>query len=143
MSGNPFRVSTASGVGFGMFAPAAAPDPSQSEWVTNFQQTMKEIQEKGFQAYAKDINDKKLAEMRQEIRKNMGLSEDDLQKMSPQAQASIERMISEEIRERLAANAQLNGKDQKDKNDGTAGVDGLDARDTRRHRSAEVAAATS
>jgi len=108
---NPFGVSGVSGGisggGFDMFAPEAVANPNQPAWVTSFQDTLKEIHEKGFLAYAKDLNEAKLEELRKKILDKMGLSEDDLDKMSAQQRSAIEKMISEEIRERLAAQTEM------------------------------------
>lgn len=121
MSTNVFGASGVSGAGFGAFAPEPAADPNQPEWMKSFQDTLNEIKDKGFRAYAKDLNDKKLAELRAKILEKMGLSESDLQKMSPEGRASIEKMIAEEIRQRLAAETELRGKGKKDS---AQGIDG-------------------
>jgi hypothetical protein len=105
-----FGATGVSGAGFGIFGPEPAPDPNQPAWMTSFQDTLKEIQEKGFQAYAKEINDEKLAEMRKKILDEMGISEEDLAKMSAEQRNTIEKMIAEEIRERLAAQAEMKAK---------------------------------
>ena len=127
---NVFGVNGVPGAGFGMFAPEAAPDPNQPAWMTSFQETLREIQEKGFQAYAKEINDEKLAELRKKILDQMGLSEEDLAKMSGEQRNMIEKLIAEEIRERLAAQAEMKakGKDGEENGidaNGAVGPDGV------------------
>jgi hypothetical protein len=117
---NVFGATGVSGAGFGIFGPEPAPDPNQPAWMTSFQDTLKEIQEKGFQAYAKEINDEKLAEMRKKILDEMGISEEDLAKMSADQRGMIEKMIAEQIREQLVAQAEMRAK-------GKAGESSLDA----------------
>lgn len=73
-----------------------------------------EIREKGFANYAKEVQDKKLEELRKKILGEMGLSEEDLAKMDGDKRAAVEKMVAEEMRKRLAA---LNS-------DNTDGVDG-------------------
>ena len=125
MSSSVFGATGVSGIGFGAFAPEAAPDPNQPAWMTSFQDTMKQIEEKGFQAYAKDMNEEKLAELRKKILEKMGLSEDDLAKMSADQRNMIEKMIAEEIRERLAAQAEMKAKG---KDGAENGIDAADAK---------------
>ena len=137
---NVFGATGVSGAGFGVFGPEPAVDPSQPEWMTSFQDTLKEIHEKGFQAYAKEMNDEKLAELRKKILEQMGLSEEGLAKMSADQRNMIERMIAEEIRERLAAQQEMKakGKDGEENGidaNGAVGADGLSPAD----RAAKIA----
>lgn len=76
-------------------------------WKSAFRQTLEEIREKGFGAYAEEINEKKLEELREKILAAMGLSEDDLENMSPEQRGKIEKMIALEIQNRLAAEGAL------------------------------------
>lgn len=72
-------------------------------WKSAFRQTLEEIRDKGFRAYAEEINEKKLEELREKILAAMGLSEDDLENMSSEQRGKIEKMIALEIQKRLAA----------------------------------------
>ena len=65
------------------------------------------IDEIGFRAYAEEIKKEKLEQMRKEILGTMGLSEEDLKKMSPEQRDVIEKMIAEEIRRRLGAESKM------------------------------------
>ncbi len=78
-------------------------------WKSAFRQTLDEIRDKGFGAYAEEINEKKLEELRRKILAAMGLSEDDLEKMSPEQRGQIEKMIAVEIQQRLSAEDALDG----------------------------------
>ncbi len=111
---------------------AALPDVQQGKsgkpeldkepaWKSEFRQTLNEIKDKGFSAYAEEINEKKLEEMRQKILASMGLGEGDLEKMTPEQRDRIEKMIALEIQEHLAAEDALEG----DKKGLNASADGL------------------
>lgn len=67
-----------------------------------------EIREKGFQAFLKELEQKKMEDLRKKILGSMGLSEEDLQKMPAEQRAQIEKMVSQEIVKRMLANAQMN-----------------------------------
>ena len=67
----------------------------------------------GFAAYAKDIQDKKIEELRKKILAEMGLSEEDLAKMSAEQRANIEKIVNQEVQKRLEA---LNAKNPNDPN---------------------------
>ncbi len=67
------------------------------------EQLMAEIREKGFLAYAEDIEKKKLEELRKKILESMGLTEDALAKMPVDQRAAIEKAIALEIQRRLEA----------------------------------------
>ena len=142
---NVFGATGVSGAGFAAFGPEPAADPNQPEWMTSFQDTLKQIHEKGFQAYAKEINDEKLAEMRKKILDSMGISEEDLAKMSAEQRNMIEKMIAEEIRERLAAQAEMKakGKDGEENGidaNGALGPDGMTPADRAALTATEAAA---
>lgn len=111
---------------------AAMPDVSSAKsgkpemdkepgWKSEFRQTLEEIRDKGFGAYAEEINEKKLEELREKILASMGLSEGDLENMSPEQRNQIEKMIAQEIEKRLAAEDALDG----DKTGTNAAADGL------------------
>ena len=69
-----------------------------------------EIREKGFSVFLEEMQEKKREELREKILRSMGFSEDDLQKMPVEQRAQIEKMINQEIIERMVANAEMNGK---------------------------------
>jgi len=66
----------------------------------------------GFRAYAEEVKKEKMEELRRDILREMGLSEEDLAKMPPEQRDAIEKMIAQEIARRLAA---LNEADDKPK----------------------------
>jgi hypothetical protein len=68
---------------------------------------MDAIKKKGILKYAVDIRKEK---MREELLRQLGLTEEDLAAMSPERRAKIEEMINEEIQKRLAAESELNQK---------------------------------
>jgi pyrroline-5-carboxylate reductase len=73
------------------------------------------IKEKGFATYVKELEEEKIKKMREEILSRMGLSEEQLAAMPPEQRSTIEKMIAEEIQERLAVNSAVNdGKSDKD-----------------------------
>ena len=74
---------------------------------------LSEIREKGFQTYAEEQRQKKIEEMRREILEAMGLTEEDLAKMPPEQRKQIEELIAQEIKERMHAQSELNGGDDK------------------------------
>ncbi len=74
---------------------------------------LSEIREKGFQAYAEEERQKKIEEMRKEILEAMGLTEEDLAKMPPEQRSQIEQLIAQEIKERMHAQTELNGGNDK------------------------------
>lgn len=61
------------------------------------------IKEIGFSKWAEELRAKKIEEMREEILAAMGLTEEQLADMSPEARAEIENTIQQTINERLAA----------------------------------------
>lgn len=69
-----------------------------------------EIREKGFSAFLQEMKEQKLKELREEILRSMGLDEEALQNMPPEQRAQIEKMINQEIMERMVANAEMNTK---------------------------------
>jgi hypothetical protein len=60
------------------------------------------IKKKGLVAYIMELHAKRL---REEILASMGLTEEDLGKISPEQRAAIEKAIAEEIQKRMAAEA--------------------------------------
>lgn len=71
------------------------------------QSLLEEIREKGLSKYAEELQEKKREELREKILQEMGLSEEALQKMSPEARAQIEKSINEEILKRMTAESRL------------------------------------
>ena len=72
------------------------------------------IREHGFQAYAEQIREEKLEEMRAEILEAMGLTEEDLSKMSGDQRRGVEDLIAQEIKQRLAAASLANNQNGDD-----------------------------
>ncbi|MCM2284004.1 MAG: hypothetical protein NDI81_04455 [Desulfobacula sp.] len=66
------------------------------------------IKKKGLVAYIMELHEKRL---REEILASMGLTEEDLGKMSPEQRAAIEKAIAEEIQKRMAAEAMMGNKE--------------------------------
>lgn len=65
------------------------------------------IKKQGLVAYIMELHEKRL---REEILASMGLTEEDLGKMSPEQRAAVEKAISEEIQKRLTAEALMDKK---------------------------------
>lgn len=63
----------------------------------------------GFQAFVANLEKEKIAEMRAKILESMGLSEEQLEDMTPEARAEIEDMIAREIQARLAGEKAMEG----------------------------------
>jgi hypothetical protein len=70
------------------------------------------IREKGFAAYAEEVEKRKMEEMREKILAKMGLSEEDLDKMPAEQRAAIEDLIAQEIQRRMQANAEAENSDK-------------------------------
>lgn len=77
------------------------------------QTLISEIREKGFQTYAEEEKQRQIQKMREEILKAMGLTEEDLEKMPPEQRDQIEKIIAQEIKERMQAQGLLNGGSEK------------------------------
>lgn len=69
------------------------------------------IRDKGFAAYAEEVEKRKMEELRERILERMGLSEEELAEMPAEQQAAIEDMIAQEIQRRMQANAELDAED--------------------------------
>ena len=65
------------------------------------------VREKGFTAYAKEVEERKREELREKILNRMGLTEEDLKKMPAEQRAAIEDLIAQEIQRRMQASAEL------------------------------------
>lgn len=86
----------------------ASPAGRQSDAARQAEENISRIKEVGFRQWAEEENERKLEELRREILQSMGLSEQDLQEMSAARRASVERMVQDEIQQRLAATSQMN-----------------------------------
>ena len=116
----------AADAGSGSFAEmmAASVEASKNDEPEAAQTDMDFIRENGFAAYAKEVEKRKMEEMREEILARMGLSEEDLDKMPAEQRAAIEDLIAQEIQRRMQANAEAEDDDK----GGLAGMPN-DARD--------------
>lgn len=65
------------------------------------------VREKGFTAYAKEVEERKREELREKILNRMGLTEKDLEEMPAEQRAAIEDLIAQEIQRRMQASAEL------------------------------------
>lgn len=72
-------------------------------WKSAFQQTLSEIQDKGFRTYTDELQAKKMEELREKILQAMGFSEEDLDNMPSSQREHIEKMVALEIQKRLSA----------------------------------------
>ena len=104
----------AADAGSGSFAEMmAASVPVKEESDPNAPMTDLEfIREKGFAAYAEEVEKQKMEELREQILNRMGLSEDDLEKMPAEKRAAIEDLIAQEIQRRMQANAEAEDNDK-------------------------------
>lgn len=95
----------------GKSSPSVDQEPA---WKSEFRQTLNEIMKVGFGTYTRQIQEEKMEEMRAKILQSMGLTEEDLENMPPEQRQQIEKMVAQEIQERLAAEKALeaNGGDQ-------------------------------
>ena len=66
------------------------------------------IREHGFTTYVKEIEDRKIEEMRAKILKSMGLDEDSLAEMDAKSRQAVEKAIAEAIEQRLNGNTLAN-----------------------------------
>jgi len=73
---------------------------------------LEEVRDKGLGTYVDELKEKKKEELRQKILTEMGLSEEALANMSPEQRAQIEKMVNEEVRKRMTAEAELNKNEQ-------------------------------
>jgi len=87
--------------------PALDPHKAANPEETTEKTLIDEIREKGFVAYTQEIEEKKKEELRAKILGEMGLSEEALEKMSPEQRAEIEKMINAEILKRMTAEDEL------------------------------------
>lgn len=89
-------------------------------WKSDFRRTLDEINNVGFGAYTDEIQARKMEELREKILASMGLTEGDLENMSPEQQGQIEKMIAMEIQARLAAEDALDEDSASPVDDATA-----------------------
>lgn len=69
---------------------------------------MARIRDIGFAAYVKEIQEKKIEEMRKQILSRMGLDEEKLAAMPADARSKIEQAVNDEIKRRLMAQSAVN-----------------------------------
>lgn len=100
---------TAADAGSGSFAEmmAASVAPQSSDESGLPKTDLDIVREKGFTAYAKEVEERKREELREKILNRMGLSEEDLEKMPAEQRAAIEDLIAQEIQRRMQASAEL------------------------------------
>lgn len=113
---NPFAVNAnvaAASTPAGKNKPAMDIEPA---WKSEFRQTLEEINKVGFSAYASEIHEKKVQEMRAKILSSMGLTEQDLQNMSPDQRQQVEKMVTMEMQSRMAAEKALKNDTASDAN---------------------------
>ena len=92
--------------------------PQEKQEETEAARNLRLIREKGFRVFIEEMQERKLKELREKILQSMGLSEEDLSAMSAEQRAAIERAVSEKIRERMAAQAAVEGESNDTKGDG-------------------------
>ncbi len=68
---------------------------------------VKTLKKDGFTGFFKKLQEEKMKELREKILEEMGLSEEDLSKMPPEQRAAIEKMIAQEIANRMSAESAL------------------------------------
>jgi hypothetical protein len=85
--------------------PTAGSSPTAAS-VTNGLDTSSDSVVKQFMDYAKESP---MERMRDQILKSMGLTEDDLKKMSPEQQKAVEQKIEQIIKQKLEKNAGQTG----------------------------------
>ncbi len=79
------------------------------------------IREHGFRAFAEKVHEDKREELREEILRSMKLTEEILASMKPEQRATIERLIEDEIQNRMATNSLINS-DPKENSNATPGL---------------------
>jgi len=85
------------------------------------------IRKYGMRAYAEEVHKQKLEELREKILEAMGLTEEALSEMPADLRLTIEKMVSEEIQKRVAADSVVNGgpesEGQPTHQEGVGGID--------------------
>ena len=79
------------------------------------------IKSEGLHAYMRDLQEKQMEELREEILEEMGLTEEALHKMPAEQQIKIEKMISEKIQQRLSLMSAMKMDDEKVNDSSPAG----------------------
>jgi len=67
------------------------------------------IREHGMRAYAEQMHIKKMEELREKILEAMGLTEEMLEEMPPEQRLTVEKLVAQEIKKRMAADSMTNG----------------------------------
>ena len=93
----------------GLFASSLARqmDASASSDGDTLADRVETLKEEGFTGFFKRLEEEKLKELREEILREMGLTEEDLAKMEPERRAAVEKIIAQEICQRMMAEATL------------------------------------
>lgn len=101
----------------------SAPTRSEGEEPT----AIETIREQGFQAYAEEVREEKMQELREKILASMGFTEEDLEAMPPEQRKAIEKVVANEIIRRLMAQSEFNGgDDDRDKHMQATAARGVD-----------------
>ena len=85
------------------------------------------IREHGMRAYAEEVHKQKMEELREKILEAMGLTEEALSEMPADQRLAVEKMISQEIQKRMAANSLMNdGPESKGQSSQQASTGGIE-----------------
>ncbi len=71
------------------------------------------IRENGFRAYAVEVHERKVQELREKILESMGLNEETLSELPAEQRMAIEKLVDEEVKKRMAAASVMNGEGAK------------------------------
>lgn len=89
----------------GLFAACLATQMDEPASSDTLEDRVKTLKEAGFTGFFKRLEEEKLKELREEILREMGLTEEDLGNMEPERRAAVEKIIAQEIRRRMLAEA--------------------------------------
>lgn len=90
--------------------------------------TFERIAEVGFSTFVTELEAEKREKLREKILREMGLSAEDLAKMSPEQRDAIEKLVAEEMKRRMAAASLMNNNEadnQTGENAPQTGANGL------------------
>jgi len=107
-------------------SPGTGGNPQESEASREAADAVAYVREHGLVAYAEELRRQKIEEMREEILRTMGLTEEALSALPAEQRSAIEKAIAQEIEKRLAAETLGNGGSGDDGRNGgrAAGLDG-------------------
>jgi|GEM_PF-4759719 len=74
------------------------------------------IRKKGFTGFFKELREQRMEELRKKILADMGITEEDLARMSPDQRSTIEKMVNQELQRRLAAESAMENDNKKNGN---------------------------